>query len=176
MLGSRRAYEDFTLEKYTADTTESRQALDYARGFNPKTDNAFIYGPAGGGKSHIAAAIARRFARFKVEKATDIMRELRAAVMRDPLSENDVIDGKAAIPIYVIDDMGVEKTTDFSSTGLYDIIDRRWLAKRNGLIVTSNLDLDALAAKLGDDRVASRLNGMCTCLSLTGERDRRIST
>jgi DNA replication protein DnaC len=70
-----------------------------------------------------------------------------------------------------MDDLGVEKTSEWSMQTLYTITDWRYRELRQTL-VTSNLTLDEIAGKVGD-RIASRIAGMCKVVELKG-KDRRI--
>ena len=72
----------------------------------------------------------------------------------------------------VLDDLGVEKTTDWSLQTLYAIIDHRYRNMKK-TIITSNLNLNELSDKLGD-RIASRIAGMCKTIEIKG-KDRRIN-
>jgi DNA replication protein DnaC len=105
-----------------------------------------------------------------VARPAQIFRRVRG--IKSGAEEQAIIDRIAAIPQLVIDDIGVEKNTGFSLAVLYEIIDARDMAYNKGLIVTSNLSLGALADRLGDDRVTSRLAGMCKVVEITGP-DRR---
>ena len=73
----------------------------------------------------------------------------------------------------VIDDLGVGRSTEFSNQIIYEIIERRANAMRNGLIITSNLSLDEFAQKSGDDRLPSRIMGLCRRIKITSEKDMR---
>jgi DNA replication protein DnaC len=66
----------------------------------------------------------------------------------------------------LLDDLGAEKSTDFVREMIGALIDRIYRDDKL-LIVTSNLDLNALAQKL-DDRVADRLVEMCLAIKFTG--------
>ena len=81
--------------------------------------------------------------------------------------------GLTALPVLVIDDLGIGRDTEFAFQTLYEIVDGRYMAMKGGLIVTSNLSLDDLAAKLGDDRIPSRLASMCKVIRMTGA-DKRV--
>lgn len=87
-------------------------------------------------------------------------------------TEEQIIGKYSTVPFLVMDDMGVEKTSDWSMQTLYTIIDRRYREMRK-TIITSNLTLDEIARKL-DDRISSRIAGMCRVVPLKG-KDRRIS-
>lgn len=67
----------------------------------------------------------------------------------------------------VLDDLGVEKQTDFVKEITYYIINEREV--NNGkIMITSNKGLEHL-----EDRIASRIAGMCEVLYFSGE-DRRL--
>ena len=167
-LGGLMAYEDFTLARY-----DNKTAIDACDGF-PEI-NLYIYGPAGTGKTHLATAVCRQFKAASVLKPQRIYRIIRAGYGGRNASEDEqaAINRLVRQPVLVIDDLGVDKRTDASVSTLYEIIDGRIMAKRRGLIVTSNLSLDALAERLGDDRIASRLAGACRLVEING-KDRRI--
>lgn len=161
-LGGQRAYNDYTFEKF--DHAQNTDAYHAALGFDPSKQNLYLWGPCGVGKSHLAYAIARRTYETKgsvsacIYKPPALMRDLRGL---EPNEEADRIDRLAHTPVFVLDDLGVGKATEFAVQMLYEIADARSMAYRNGLVVTSNLSLDQLAQKIGDDRLASRLGGMC---------------
>jgi DNA replication protein DnaC len=73
-------------------------------------------------------------------------------------TEEDVIKEHLQLKILVLDDLGAEKTTDYSLTSLYMVIDGR-INNMKRTIVTTNLSLEELEEKM-DARVASRLSGM----------------
>jgi DNA replication protein DnaC len=75
-----------------------------------------------------------------------------------PMTEQDAIDEYANYKVLILDDLGAEKTTDYSLTSLYIIIDER-INNETRTIVTTNLSLQELEEKM-DARVASRLSGM----------------
>lgn len=162
-LGGLRAYEDFTLEKF--DNTELKKACI---GF--PTCNLFLYGSAGTGKTHLATGIIRKFPPFKCTKPQEIYRRLRNFKKE---KDSAILTEHINIRCLLIDDLGTEKTTDFSFSATYEIIDGRWMAKKGGLIITSNLSIDELAQRLGDDRIPSRIAGSFRIIRLEG-RDRRL--
>lgn len=165
-LGGLMAYEDFTLARY-----DNEKAIRACDGF-PEC-NLYIYGPAGTGKTHLATGVARQFPAASVLKPQRIYRIIRGNGRQSADQEQASINRLVRQPILVIDDLGVDKRTDYSVSTLYEIIDGRIMAKKRGLIVTSNLSLDALAERLGDDRIASRLAGACRIVEIAGA-DRRI--
>jgi DNA replication protein DnaC len=59
----------------------------------------------------------------------------------------------------LIDDLGSEKMTDFLQNIFFEIIDKRWSNMINGLIITSNIDLERLSGVIGN-RTVSRIIGL----------------
>jgi DNA replication protein DnaC len=165
-LGGLKAYEQFTLAKYT-----NKLAIELCSGF--PDINLFIWGAAGTGKTHLATAIARTHPTTQVVKPQHIYRECRG--IKNGSEEQAAINKYIHLPVMVIDDLGVDKKTDFSLSTLYEIVEGRDMAMKNGLIITSNLSLDSLAERLGDDRITSRIIGMCKVVHLTGADHRMQS-
>ena len=164
-LGGLKAYNQFTLARFT-----NKVAMELSAVF--PVVNLFLWGAAGTGKTHLATAIIREHDGMVI-KPQRIYRDCRG--IKDGEEEQAVIDSYVNIPFMVLDDLGVDKKTDFSFSTLYEVIDGRDMAERKGLIVTSNLSLTALAERLGDDRISSRLAGMCKVIEMTGKDMRAMS-
>lgn len=145
------------------------------------TDSLYLTGLRGTGKTHTAAAMVKEIMLDKTPdhgragirwiSAVDLLLEIRGS-FRDgsERSEDGIIEDYGESRLLVLDDLGAEKTTEWSLQTLYTIIDRRYREERQ-TIITSNLSLDELADKL-DDRIASRLSELCRVVVLTGP-DRR---
>ena len=87
-------------------------------------------------------------------------------------SAYDFLDKNAHYPGYlIIDDIGAEKLTDFVRQTTYYLINEREMNELP-LIITSNYGLEQLAEQI-DDRIASRIAGMCEIVKFKGE-DKRI--
>jgi DNA replication protein DnaC len=86
-------------------------------------------------------------------------------------TETDILDFYSNIHLLILDDFGVEKTTDWSFQMLYLLITRRHENLRK-TIFTSNFTLTELAEKLGDDRIPSRIQEMCEVIHMTGKNYR----
>jgi len=77
------------------------------------------------------------------------------------------INALSRVPILIIDDVGVEKTTDFVLQAAYLLFNKR---EQNELPTygTSNFSIEVLSEKL-DARIASRIKGMCHVVAVGGE-------
>ncbi len=170
MMGERGA-DEFTFERFRS-TPGTETARDAAAGFSPEHNNLFFTGPAGTGKTHLAGAIASAWLWKLGQTAAEfhkVPRLLRWFHLRKSSEYDAEIERLAKLKVLVLDDIGVEKSSEYNLGTLYEIIDARWSAKRNGLVVTSNLFPDDLAKKLDDDRLTSRLFGMCSVYRFEGK-------
>lgn len=148
-LGGIRQYEDFKADNYT--NTPVLKALN-----NYPKENYYLWGIAGSGKTHAAVAIARKVPNAVVIRMSQISRLFRNDITAS--MESKYIEQFATIPL-VLDDLGSEKMTDFLRNIFFEIIDQRWSNRKGGLIITSNMNLPALADIVGD-RTVSRLAGL----------------
>ncbi len=152
-------------------------------------EGAFLTGSRGVGKTHLAAALMReamlaakpvkyldayRIDLHKLPRfvsVPELLLEIRDTYNGNGVSEKEVIDKYSWVDVLVLDDLGVEKPSKWVLQTLYIIIDRRY---REDLrtIMTSKLGIEEVEDKL-DDRIASRIAGMCKVRILQG-RDRRV--
>lgn len=169
-LGGLKAYEDYTEDKLDSKFYDHKKALSLVSGF--PNENLYLHGDRGVGKTHLGVVAIRRHPKGMLLKPYDILRGLRALVL-DLDGERRAIAKLVDHPCLMIDDLGTEKLTEHAASLIYEIIDGRDMNKKKGLLITSNYGLGQLAEKMGDDRVASRLSGMCRIIRLTGS-DRRL--
>lgn len=146
---------------------------------NP-TSGLFIHGKAGSGKSHQAAIMmylyyaehgkAAKAAWISVPK---LLLDIRQTFQHKPgeKTEWDLVKYYSEVGWLCLDDLGVEKFSDFAMQTLYLIINERYERMRT-TVITSNSDLSTLAEKMGDDRLVSRISGMCQIIHFGG-KDRR---
>ena len=87
-------------------------------------------------------------------------------------TEMDIINKYKNARYLVLDDLGAEKTTDWTFQSLHIIINYRYEYLKP-TIFTSNFDIDALSEKLGDDRISSRIFDMAYLYEMKNE-DRRL--
>jgi DNA replication protein DnaC len=142
----------------------------------------FIHGTVGTGKTHlgvaaskaavIAAVKARSRASLLVTSAPALLSEIRSSFRESAsLSEDDLIRKYSSVEFLLVDDLGVERSTDFAIQTLYLIVDARYTGMRR-TVFTSNLNIADIGDQLGD-RIASRICGMGCVVPLNG-KDRRL--
>lgn len=153
-------------------------------------EGLFLTGSRGVGKSHLAVALMREIilatqpvyqaGTYKIDlqrmplfvSVPELLLEIRDTFNGSGVSEKAVIDKYSWVDVLILDDLGVEKTSDWVLQTLYTLMDRRYREELR-TIMTSNLSMEEIQGKL-DDRVASRVAGMCRVCILRG-RDRRVS-
>ena len=135
-------------------------------------DGLFIHGPAGTGKTHLAAAITRtitlvgREAYFK--RCATLYASLRDSY-RTNTSEESVLKDYVDQRFVILDDIGAGSLSDFERRSVLEIFDRR-INRQLPTVVTSNWELSEISDRL-DDRIASRLASFVTIR--LGGKDRR---
>lgn len=137
------------------------ECYNYALTFaNFKAAHPFLAfaGETGTGKTHLAIAIAWHWlesamgtvAYWQVEAFLDALRQGYAQDMAEKGSETHIILSFAKkCSLLVLDDLGAERATDWSTAKLDEIIDHRYL-HRLPTVVTLNVTPDALPPRLAD--------------------------
>jgi DNA replication protein DnaC len=100
------------------------------------------------------------------------------AMLRDTYDDasehslSDLIDRLCAVDLLHVDDVGAEQTSPWVLEQLYTIVNTRYEDGR-AMVLTTNLDEDALTAQIGE-RTVSRIHEMCGMpLGLFGDDHRR---
>ncbi len=115
-----------------------------------------LTGASGGGKTHLAAAIANHCigrgqpALFMV--VPDLLDHLRAAFNpSSDISYDELFERVKAYPLLILDDLGTQSSTPWAQEKLYQIINHRYNA-RLPTVITTNLSMDEF-----DERLRTRL-------------------
>lgn len=102
----------------------------------------------------------------------ELLLEIRSAIDgRSNQTEREIINKYKDIPFLYIDDIGAEKTSEWSIQTFYIILNHRNNMMKPTFF-SSNLDPSALAKKLSP-RISSRICEMCQVIELSG-KDKRI--
>ena len=174
LLGGEKPYREFTFERYEV-TPGNRLAYERCRQFDPATENLYLWGACGVGKTHLASAVARKCSEaalsVHVLPAFQLSRRVRMKGLdQEQTAISELIDADAL----VLDDLGTGSDTPYGRQLLQEILDARNLHDRGGIVITSKYSLAALAQKLDEDSVPSRLGGMCRVIQLNG-LDHRVA-
>jgi DNA replication protein DnaC len=170
---SPKGLQEFHLDKYQA-AGGAIDAFNACASFNPATDNLYLWGPTGSGKTHLSVGTLRK---HFVACCDGIFVKHAALNRMFQGKRSEEYDEELArfvsCSLLVVDDMGTAKQTEFADQVLYEIIDGRYMNYQHGMIITSNLSIRDLAAKLGDDRLTSRIAGGFKVVKCAG-RDWRV--
>lgn len=153
-------------ENYRVENDGQAKALrickEYAEHFprHLRTGGSLILsGLPGTGKSHLAGAVLQAILPAHVGAYVtlmDLVRTLRDTWRRDSeVSETQMLARFQALPLLVIDEIGVQYGTDGERSILFDVLDRRYREMRPSILMT-NLGKDEFRAAVGD-RVFDRL-------------------
>ncbi len=149
--------------RYISCSFESFQGGEPLKELCRTPGDLVLIGNTGSGKTHLAVSVLREWVRVGKEAqfitAPELLMEIRESYRAESYrDESEIIDRYGAVGMLVLDDLGAEKTTDWSVDRLYLIIDRRY---RDALptVVTTNLSLEQIEKQLSP-RIASRLSGM----------------
>lgn len=121
----------------------------------------FFTGPAGTGKTHLAYAVLRNerynYRKAKFYNVSDLCVDISRNGSVETPNPRFVEKLRENEQVLILDDLGVERLTDWVFQGLYRIINYR---EEWGLptLITSNMPLADIAAKFSD-RLASRIAG-----------------
>ena len=118
--------------------------------FVERREDVLFLGPPGTGKSHIAQAIGlaaiRQGYRVAYREAHKLIEELADAAIVGRRKE--VIHALAAVPLLIIDDLGMRKLPTTAAEDLLELIMRRY--EQASTLMTSNRPLDDWGKLLGD--------------------------
>lgn len=182
-------FESFSLSNYP-DVTDKALGVNqreymtkvydyckaYAEDFTTKSKNLLMMGATGLGKTHLSLAIANRV----LEKGYDVYYDSIQNIM-DKLEgehfgrlprEESIKDDILSCDLLIIDDLGVEFSTQFTVSELHNIINTRIL-RCLPTIISTNLEL-ADIEKQYSQRIASRIIGTSMPLRFCGNDIRQM--
>jgi DNA replication protein DnaC len=142
-----------------------------------REESIFFTGSFGCGKTHLAVALCRELIKcselysVRFEFSIDLLYQIRKTFSSSEDTDS-LINQLANVDYLVIDDLGAEKTTEWSIETMSLIIDRRDREMRP-TIITSNLSLGEVAEKISG-RIASRMaNGKIVKIEMPDYRRKR---
>jgi DNA replication protein DnaC len=163
----------YGIERYSFSSFEKTPLNDYAfrsfEAFDHTRQNLYLYGSPGIGKTHLAGALMKDCCakNLSVKWANPMYLGMELSG-RFPSDQKAIIDGFAAQDVVILDDLGLGEELRAIMKLIYMLTDRRTADKRNGLVITSNLSLEDLAKHFRDDRITSRIAGLCRVIKIDG--------
>lgn len=157
----------------SADSELGRRVYALAR----EGRGAYLFGTPGTGKTHAAACAVRmwcdRGGRARLVTAKRLLDDVRDGYRGD--GDRRALERAARAPLLALDDLGMERRTDWAVEEISALIDAR-VSEGLPTIVTSNYSLGDLASLWGGvegARAASRIAGACERIAVGGP-DRRL--
>ncbi len=125
--------------------------------FVTQREDALFLGPPGTGKSHLAQAIGRAAImqghRVIYREAHVLIEEIADATLDG--ARKDFLADLAAVPLLIIDDLGMRKLPHTAAEDLLEVIMRRY--ERASTMLTSNRPVDDWGKLLGDTAAVTAL-------------------
>jgi len=138
----------------------------------------YLFGKTGVGKSQQAAIWLYLNLRYELKydgawfNVPQMLFEIRQSYQSRSNREQEIFDECTKSGWLCLDDLGIEKTSDFSLQVIYLIINHRY-ENSKPTFITSNLSIQELSKKMDDDRLTSRIAGMCREIEMKGEDKRK---
>ena len=138
-----------------------KNCWDYANNFSMNSANLMFQGGVGLGKTHLSLAIAGKVISkgygVIYGSAQNFFNNIEAEHFGRGDDKQYTLNLLKSCDLLILDDLGTEFITQFTTAALYDIINTRILTRRP-TIISTNFNIDGLKKKY-DDRITSRLSG-----------------
>ena len=179
--GLKKRFISRTFQSFDIDSANKRAAYNtaksYADSFSQHLETGhglYIEGTFGTGKTHLAAAIAHQLikAGYNVifKTADDLFREIKITFNDGGGADSKVINRYKSCDLLIIDDLGQEQATEWTTSILYAIINDRYEAMKPIIITTnfneSNLIMAETPKGVGDHRIRAILSRIHETTSL----------
>ena len=173
-------YRGMTFDRDDGETPGvGRQMVNYTRyfqRFKEEGKGLVLFGDVGTGKTFYAACIANALIdegyRVLMTSFPELVRMIQRGAFKD-----DVIGRIAGYDLLVIDDLGVERSSEYMQEQVYSIVDARYRA-RKPMVVTTNLTSDELRnpKDVMSARIYGRILERCLPVRFDGADRRKRNT
>ena len=190
--------EEFRIERMKASGLQDRYLHEYTfandKGYNPEIKKAkryvtewammkenciglLLWGNVGTGKTFIAACIANAL----IERGVSVLMTNFSKILNSlsgmfDVDRNNFIESFNRYSLLIIDDLGIERNSEFALEQVFNVIDSRYRSKKP-LIVTTNLTLDELKhpKDLAHARIYDRVLERCVPLKVNRQNIRQLN-
>lgn len=174
------ALREYTFENDNGYNPELKKAHEYVAQWDKMkamSIGLLIWGNVGTGKTFAAGCIANALIDKGVPVLmTNFSRILNSLTGMFSEERNEFIDGFNKYELLIIDDLGIERNSEFALEQVYNIVDSRYRSKKP-LIVTTNLTLDELKRppELARRRIYDRILERCIPLRINNGNIREMN-
>lgn len=171
-LGERFSNRTFGNFDTRRDPTAYKSCRKYAENedlFSIKKNSLLLLGGVGSGKTHLAAAISNDLIDRGIPVLFGTFGEHLEHIREefDRTGQKKYLSMMKNTPMLVIDDLGKERRTDWTSQILFDVINYRY-EHLLPVIITTNMNLDGIAKHIGS-AIFSRLYEMSGAIETQGK-------
>ena len=169
---------DYTFEKDTGINLEMHLAHKYVENWDDmkaRSSGLLLWGDVGTGKSFFAGCIANALLEKGVPVLmTNFSRILNTLSGMHFEDRNQFIDSLNRYNLLIIDDLGIERNSEFALEQVFNVIDSRYRSKKP-LIVTTNLTLTELnnAPDVAHRRIYDRILERCAPIRINNRNIRQ---
>ncbi|MBT2215866.1 ATP-binding protein [Virgibacillus dakarensis] len=165
-----------TLENYEPTSealTAAKQTIaNYIQEFDG-TKNLLLVGNYGTGKSHLSVSVTKKLMEQGKEclflSLPKLLTKIKETYNNKGVTEDELLEVIQRVDLLVLDDLGAEHNTGWSTTKLFEILDNR---AGKATIYTTNLDSKELRERL-NERNFSRLMENTEVIKMNGRDYRR---
>jgi len=175
-------FENFSLDYYSDESDESKMSpkklmehnlkfcKKFAKDFDQNGQNILMTGNTGLGKTHLSLSIAKSLLKKDFSVIYGSTQNLISQIEKEHFgraqSDRDTMETLLECDLLILDDLGTEFTTSFTSSAIYNIINSRQLTAKS-TIISTNLTMSELEEKYSD-RIVSRIIGSSKILQFSG--------
>ena len=173
-----KSLHDYNFSNDKGYNPEMQKAHEYVSHWEEMKANSLrllLWGDVGTGKSFFAGCIANAL----LDKGIPILMTNFSRILNEltkyHADKNEIITGLVSYPLLIIDDLGIERNSEFALEMIYNVVDRRYCT-RKPLIVTTNLSYQDMTRKdldIEHQRIYSRLMEMCFPVIYQGKDQRQ---
>lgn len=152
----------------------ARQYVENWKDMQQRNIGYVLMGPVGTGKSFFAGCVANRLMEQGIPVMMTNFSRILNELTKPYADKNEFISHLVSYPLLIIDDLGIERNSEFALEMIYNTIDRRYCIKKP-LIVTTNLsyqDMTRADLDMDHQRIYSRLMEMCLPIIYQGQDQR----
>lgn len=150
--------------------------IKYAEEFTTKSRSLLMYGRTGLGKTHLSLAIAREVTKKGYSVIYDSVQNILSKIEKEHFnrasSAQDTLSAVCECDLLILDDLGAEFQTSFTTSMIYNIINNRILLTLP-TIISTNLDNSSIEERYSE-RIASRIAGNYINLGFCGNDIRQL--
>lgn len=145
----------------------------FIENFYKKGSGLLLWGDVGTGKSHVAACIANALMRGGIPVLMTSFTKINNELFHEH-DKNKYIESLNYYKLLIIDDLGVERKSDYALENMFTVIDERYKSNKP-LIITTNLTLDQMEnpSQIEHKRIYDRILEKCTPMAFDGRNKRQ---